>query len=320
MTKTEQAPTDGAGPLDELRSELANYLGAKAKDLISSAAGSIPGLGSSDGDGPSGLAHFLPGGGGVKGLAGGMVKGTVGKAGGMVKGAADKATDTVKGAVGGGGSGAGDSKAMVITESIDVGLPRREVYDYWTDLESFSSFAKGVTSVSAGDDETESDWKLKVAFSNRSFKATVQEQIPDERIVWDSEGDKGTTHGAVSFHELTPDLTRVVVVVEYRPVGFFEKTGNIWRAQGRRLRLDLKRFQRYVTLTDEPPEGWRGEIQDGEVTRSHEDAVEEEEAEDDEAEETDEADESDEVENGEADDEEAEDEDDDTAEADDEKE
>jgi hypothetical protein len=97
--------------------------------------------------------------------------------------------------------------------------------------------------------------------------------------VWSSEGAKGTTHGCVSFHELTPDLTRIVLVVEYYPSGFFEKTGNLWRVQGRRLRLDFKNFQRYVTFADEDVEGWRGEIRDGEVVRSHEEALEEEEAE-----------------------------------------
>lgn len=147
----------------------------------------------------------------------------------------------------------------------------------------FSSFAKGVRDVSKSD-EVGSDWKVKVGPSSRSFKATVQEQIPDDRIVWTSEGAKGTTRGAVSFHELGPTLTRIVLVVEYYPSGFFEKTGNLWRAQGRRMRLDFKNFQRYVTLTNEEPEGWRGEIRDGEVVVSHEDAVEEEEAEQEESE------------------------------------
>ena len=77
---------------------------------------------------------------------------------------------------------------------------------------------------------------------------------------------------------------RIVLVVEYYPSGFFEKTGNLWRAQGRRMRLDFKNFQRYVSLTNEEPEGWRGEIRDGEVVVSHEDAMEEEEAEQEESE------------------------------------
>lgn len=172
---------------------------------------------------------------------------------------------------------------MNIIEVLDVGVPLRDAYDYWTQYDQFSSFAKGVRDVSKSD-EVESDWKVKVGPSSRSFKATVQEQIPDDRIVWTSEGAKGTTRGAVSFHELAPTLTRIVLVVEYYPSGFFEKTGNLWRAQGRRMRLDFKNFQRYVSLTNEEPEGWRGEIRDGEVVVSHEDAMEEEDAEQEEPE------------------------------------
>ncbi len=62
------------------------------------------------------------------------------------------------------------------------------------------------------------------------------------------------------------------------PQGLFEKTGNIWRAQGRRARLDLKNFARFIMLRGEAEDGWRGEIRDGEVVRSHEDALAEEEA------------------------------------------
>ncbi|MFF0400802.1 SRPBCC family protein [Streptomyces sp. NPDC005248] len=189
----------------------------------------------------------------------------------------DSVVDKVKDAFGGGKGKSSSNKSMNIIEVLDVGVPLRTAYDYWTQYEEFSSFTKGVRSVSMGD-ETSSDWKVKVGPSSRSFKSTVQEQIPDDRIVWTSEGAKGTTNGAVSFHELAPTLTRIVLVLEYHPSGFFEKTGNIWRAQGRRVRLDFKHFQRYVTLADEEPEGWRGEIRDGEVVMSHEEALEEEEA------------------------------------------
>ncbi|WP_411132080.1 SRPBCC family protein [Streptomyces sp. 030-HV] len=202
----------------------------------------------------------------------------VGKAGERIGGLTERLTDSADG--GGsrsnGGSG-GSVKATHIMESVDIGVPLRTVYDQWTQLQDFSGFTKGVQSVSPHDEVT-SDWTAKIAFSTRSWKATVQEQIPDQRIVWTSEGAKGSTNGVVTFHELAPRLTRVVVVVEYYPAGFFEKTGNLWRAQGRRLRLDLKHFARHVTLRgeDEELEGWRGEIRDGEVVRSHEEALEEE--------------------------------------------
>ncbi|MFD4228002.1 SRPBCC family protein [Streptomyces sp. NPDC058545] len=193
------------------------------------------------------------------------------------KGLKDSVVGKVKEAFGGGKGKSSSNKSMNIIEVLDVGVPLRTAYDYWTQYEEFSSFTKGVRSVSMSD-EMASDWKVKVGPSSRSFKATVQEQIPDDRIVWTSEGAKGTTNGAVSFHELAPTLTRIVLVLEYYPSGFFEKTGNIWRAQGRRVRLDFKHFQRYVTLTGDEPEGWRGEIRDGEVVMSHEEALEEEEA------------------------------------------
>ncbi|GHB96560.1 SRPBCC family protein [Streptomyces rochei] len=208
----------------------------------------------------------------------------VGKAGERIGGLTERLTDSAdgggsrsSGGSGGRGGSGGSVKATHIMESVDIGVPLRTVYDQWTQLQDFSGFTKGVQSVSPHDEVT-SDWTAKIAFSTRSWKATVQEQIPDQRIVWTSEGAKGSTNGVVTFHELAPRLTRVVVVVEYYPAGFFEKTGNLWRAQGRRLRLDLKHFARHVTLRgeDEELEGWRGEIRDGEVVRSHEEALEEE--------------------------------------------
>lgn len=158
------------------------------------------------------------------------VKAFVSEKAGNVK---DKVVDKAKDAFGGGKgkSQSGGGKSMNIIEVLDVGVPLRDAYDYWTRYDKFGSFTKGVQSVSM-DEEMSSDWKVKIGPSSRSFKATVQEQVPDDRIVWTSEGAKGSTRGCVSFHELAPSLTRIVLVVEYYPSGFFEKTGNLWRVQG----------------------------------------------------------------------------------------
>ncbi|MFE4053457.1 SRPBCC family protein [Streptomyces sp. YIM B13518] len=196
---------------------------------------------------------------------------------------ASRAKDNVMGALKGlGGKGKGKrkksagQKPTVIMEYIDVGVPLRTAYDQWTQYQDFSTFAKGVKSANKSDDTT-SDWQAKIWWSNRSWKAKTTEQVPDDRIAWSSEGAKGTTRGVVSFHRLADRLTRVLLVIEYYPSGFFEKTGNIWRAQGRRARLDLKNFARFITLKGEAEDSWRGEIRDGEVVRSHEDALAEEE-------------------------------------------
>ncbi|MYW08436.1 cyclase [Streptomyces sp. SID2563] len=267
----ESGPESGFG---RLREELSGFLSAKVEDFAGKASGKLSDVAgqltdsAETGSMPAIASRVLQGESPLKSFVSEKAKG--------VK---DNVTEKAKEAFGGGkgkSKSGGGGKSMNIVEVLDVGVPLRTAYDYWTQYDKFSSFAKGVQDVSTSDEAT-SDWKVKIGPSSRAFKATVQEQVPDERIIWKSEGAKGTTRGAVSFHELTPNLTRIVLVVEYYPSGFFEKTGNLWRVQGRRIRLDFKHFQRYVTLTDEEPEAWRGEIRDGEVVVSHEDAVAEEE-------------------------------------------
>ncbi|WP_225802748.1 SRPBCC family protein [Streptomyces sp. NK15101] len=188
----------------------------------------------------------------------------------------DTVKDKVKGLFGKGRkSGGGKARSVTIVEDIDVGVPVREAYDQWTQFQEFSTFAKGVVSVEKADDTT-SNWKVKVAKSTRSWQANVTEQVPDERIMWTTEGAKGTVKGVVTFHPLTDDLTRVLLVLEYFPKGLFEKTGNIWRAQGRRARLDLKLYRKFIMMRGEATDGWRGEIRDGEVVVGHDEAIEEE--------------------------------------------
>ncbi|MGI5419839.1 SRPBCC family protein [Actinomadura luteofluorescens] len=185
------------------------------------------------------------------------------------------------GGKGKGGKGGGKKvKVTNIIEHTDIGAPARLVYDQWTQFQDYPSFMKKVISVDQADD-TKLNWKAKIFWSARTWESTIVEQVPDEHIVWRSKGPKGHVDGTVSFHELSPNLTRVLVVLEYHPQGFMERTGNIWRAQGRRARLELKHFRRYVmtnslTRADEI-EGWRGEIRDSEVVRTHEEAMEEEE-------------------------------------------
>src|SRR4051812_25900383 len=171
--------------------------------------------------------------------------------------------------------GSGNKKFMSIVEDITVGVPVDVAYDQWTQFQEFASFMKGVDSVDQTD-EVNSNWRVKVFKSRRNWKATVTEQIPDRKIAWTTEGAKGTTKGVVTFHPLSDDLTQILLVMEYYPQGLFEKTGNIWRAQGRRARLDLKHFRRFIMQRGEATGSWRGEIRDGEVVRTPEEVEQDE--------------------------------------------
>ncbi|MGY3205240.1 SRPBCC family protein [Streptomyces sp. TE5632] len=271
---------------DRLKAELQDYLAAQATRLLTGVGrklgettGKLTDI--AEGNSPGFAKLALDGG---RKLAEG--KGPLRSA---VELGASRAKDNVMGALkglgGGGGKGkrkrSAGKKPTVIMEHIDVGVPLRTAYDQWTQYQDFSTFAKGVKSANKSDDTT-SDWQVKVLWSNRSWKAKTIQQVADDRISWSSEGAKGTTKGVVSFHPLGDNLTRILLVIEYYPTGFFEKTGNIWRAQGRRARLDLKNFARFITFKGEAEDSWRGEIQEGEVVRSHEDAVAEEEEEEEE--------------------------------------
>ncbi|PSK97969.1 putative membrane protein [Murinocardiopsis flavida] len=279
-----------AGPLTRLRAaadknegtaKLADavqgYLTTKATSMVTGAAEKLGGVAQKAATGQAGGTVGMLATGGKKLAEGKSPAKAAAAAGG--KGIKDK----IKGMFGKltGGSGGSGPKAINIVENIDVGVPVRVAYNQWTRFPDFGSFAKGVQSVEKTDD-TSSNWKAKIFWSTRSWKASVTEQIQDYRIAWSSEAAKGTTKGVVTFHPMGDHLTRVLLVVEYYPKGLFERTGNIWRAQGRRLRLDLKHYRRQVMMMaqadTEELDGWRGEIREGDVILSHEDSLALEEA------------------------------------------
>ena len=199
-----------------------------------------------------------------------------------VKGAASGLKDKITGGGGKGSKGADATSSTNLIETIDVGVPISVAYNQWTEFGAFPSFMKKVENVDAQDDN-KLKFKAQIFLSHREWEATILEQIPDERIIWKSQGEKGHVDGSVTFHELGPNLTRILMVLEYYPQGFFEKTGNLWRAQGRRARAELRHFRRHVMtrtiLNPDEVEGWRGRIEDGEVVETHDEALEREEQE-----------------------------------------
>lgn len=164
---------------------------------------------------------------------------------------------------GGGGQGRNVTKLrLLISESVDVAVPRKVAYNQWTQMEDLSSILKGVARVSQQDDDVVV-WSAKIGPSRRQWRAKITEQTPDERIAW--EGSDGVENrGAISFHSLDRNLTRVQVEMEYFPRGPIEKIGNIFLSARRRVRKDLRLFKHYMELANQETGAWRGEISKGE--------------------------------------------------------
>jgi hypothetical protein len=267
--------------MDRLKSEaggLATALTGRAmssvRDRVETATGRLTDYVEGDG-GPGLIAAFT----GARNMAEGKSPGRSMLSAGWA-GVKEKARGMFGGGKGGKSGGRQKLKLTNIVESVEVGVPLRLAYNQWTTYHDFPTFTKKVEMAEPGDDNKQVHWKAQVFWSHREWEATILDQRPDERIIWRSKGQKGHVDGAVTFHELAPRLTKVVVVLEYHPQGMFERTGNLWRAQGRRVRLELKHFQRHVMahalLNPDDVEGWRGVIEDGEVVKDHEAVLEEE--------------------------------------------
>jgi uncharacterized membrane protein len=269
------------GAVGRLKAEAGDLIGALTGHALSSVRGKVDSMTSrltdfAEGEGSPSLIAAVTG---AKNMAEG--KGPVRSLlGAGLAGLKEQVSGALDSGKGGGRGGRKKLKITNIVESIDVGVPVRLAYDQWNEFREFSTFMKKVESADRGEEDNKLNWKAQVFWSHRTWESTVIDQRPDERIVWRSKGSKGHVDGTVTFHELAPNLTRILLVLEYHPQGMFEHTGNIWRAQGRRARLELKHFARHVmtnsVLNPDEIEGWRGVIEDGEVVLDHEEALEKE--------------------------------------------
>jgi hypothetical protein len=193
-------------------------------------------------------------------------------------------SDTVKGALpfGGGGGGGGDKggglgvgkgRRMPVQQSIDIGAPLETVYNQWTQFEDWPKFMHRVVSASQDEDDTVK-FNVKIWTRTREFTAEIETQRPDDRIKW--KVSEGISHaGLVSFHELAPNLTRVLLSIDVQPGGMIEKMARGMRHVKRAARGDLHRFKAFIEMAGDESGAWRGVIEDGEVVEEHDPSYDE---------------------------------------------
>jgi uncharacterized membrane protein len=167
----------------------------------------------------------------------------------------------------GGVPGVGKGRRMPVQQSVDIGVPLETVYNQWTQFEEWPTFMHRVKRVTQEDDCTVS-FQTKIWGKTKEFKAQIVTQRPDERIKW--RVSEGMTHaGVVSFHELGPQLTRVLLNLDVEPGGMLEKAARGMRFVKRAARADLHRFAALIEMQERETGAWRGVIENGKVVEKH---------------------------------------------------
>ena len=149
---------------------------------------------------------------------------------------------------GGGGSGGKKTRRLPIQRWTDVAVPIDAAYKAWTDFEEFPKFMHRVQRVERKG-RNKLVWEEKIWFSRRQWEATITERRTNDRIVWKT--TQGMSHrGVVSFHKMEPNLTRVMVEMEFEPNGPIEKMASGLRFVKRAVQSDLARFKAHVEMED----------------------------------------------------------------------
>jgi hypothetical protein len=153
-----------------------------------------------------------------------------------------------------------------IEKSIDVNVPVREAYNQWTQFETFPQFMEGVESVRQEGD-THLHWIAQIAGRRQEWDAEITEQTPDQRIAWTSTtGDRNA--GAVDFHRLDDNQTRITLTMDIEPSGAVEAVGTALGIPAGRVEGDLKRFKEFIERRGSATGAWRGEVAQDDVTGS----------------------------------------------------
>lgn len=175
----------------------------------------------------------------------------------------DKGGDRKKGGV----PGVGKGRRMPVQQSVDIAEDVEMVYNQWTQFEEWPQYMHRVTRVTQEDDSHLS-FATKIWGKTKEFKAEIVTQRPNDRIKW--RVTEGLTHtGLVTFHEIGPHLTRVMLSLDVQPGGLLEKAARGMRHVKRAARADLHRFKAFIEMQDAETGAWRGVIEDGEVVEDH---------------------------------------------------
>ena len=145
-----------------------------------------------------------------------------------------------------------------IEQSIEVDVPIEQAYNQWTQFEEFPRFMEGIDRIEQLD-ERRLHWVARFGGETHEWDAEIVEQAPEERVAWRNTDGKDNA-GAVTFHKIDGDTTRVMVQMDWAPEGIKEKVGAALGADDRRVKGDLERFKEFIEGRGSESGAWRGEV------------------------------------------------------------
>jgi uncharacterized membrane protein len=108
-------------------------------------------------------------------------------------------------------------------------------------------------------DDTHLHWVAEIGGQRREWDAEITEQHPDERIAWTSTSGQPNA-GAVTFHRLADDRTKIMLQIDHDPEGLVDKAGDAIGLVRRRVQGDLTRFKELIEERGEASGAWRGDV------------------------------------------------------------
>jgi uncharacterized membrane protein len=145
-----------------------------------------------------------------------------------------------------------------IEQSIEVEVPIARAYNQWTQFTEFPQFMDGIERIDQLDDRR-LHWVASFGGEIHEWDAEIVEQAPEERVAWRNTDGKDNA-GAVTFHKIDDDTTRVMVQMDWAPEGIKEKVGAALGADDRRVKGDLERFKEFIEARGSETGAWRGEV------------------------------------------------------------
>jgi uncharacterized membrane protein len=276
---------NGGSVIDELTSAIREaameVLGPAARQATSSAAqyaikkgpelmskNVMPAVEKQGGPGEM-LKKATGGGGGIAGMAGKALSKLTGGGGG---------------GKGGGATGFGQGRRIMVQQVQYIPVNVKDVYRAWTESE-WPEYMHRVNTLDRQieDDSARYAIGVKGLWFKKNFTAEVQEQVPFKFIAWRTTQGNIKNTGRVSFIEQGEGLTLMILNLDMAPSGLREKWVRGFRYHKRGIRSDFHRFAAWVQMRTQDEldemEGWLGTIEGGEITQSHEEYVEEHEEE-----------------------------------------